>query len=75
MPLMLAVSNDKLQAVKCLLEHGADPSLQTNHGWNVLPQILAMLLLWRRYSPTELTLNLHCKSKRSVLDPKMGPFR
>jgi len=51
-PLMLAVSSDKLQAVKCLLEHVADPSLQTNHGWNVLhfasrggnPEIIELIM-------------------------------
>jgi len=51
-PLMLAVSNDKLQAVKCLLEHGAEPSLQDNDGWNVLhfasrdgnPEIIELIL-------------------------------
>ena len=35
-PLMIAAGNDKLQAVKCLLKKGADPSLQNNDGWNVL---------------------------------------
>ena len=35
-PLMIAAGNDKLQAVKCLLKQGADPSLQDNDGWNVL---------------------------------------
>ena len=35
-PLMVAAKNDKLQAVKCLLKQGADPSLQDNDGWNVL---------------------------------------
>jgi len=51
-PLMVAASNDKLQAVKCLLEHGADPSLQDNNGWNVLhfaspggnPEIIELIL-------------------------------
>ena len=34
--LMIAAGTDKLQAVQCLLEKGADPSLQDNDGWNVL---------------------------------------
>ena len=35
-PLMIVAANDKLQAVKCLLRQGADPSLQDSEGWNVL---------------------------------------
>ena len=35
-PLMVAAVNDKVQAVKCLLKQGADPSLQDNTGWDVL---------------------------------------
>ena len=38
-PLMIAASNDKLQAVKYLLKQGADPSLQDNNGWNVLHRL------------------------------------
>ena len=51
-PLMIAAGNDKLQAVKCLLKQGADPSLQDNKGWNVLhhasqggnPEIIELML-------------------------------
>ena len=34
--LMLAAINDKLQAVEYLLGKGADPSLKSNDGWNLL---------------------------------------
>ena len=51
-PLMIAAVNDKLQAVKCLLEQGADPSLQDNDGWNMLhyasrggnPEVIELML-------------------------------
>ena len=51
-PLMIAAVNDKLQAVKYLLKQGADPSLQTNDGWNVLhyashggnPEVIELML-------------------------------
>lgn len=35
-PLIKATVLDELQALKYLLENGADPSLQDNNGWNVL---------------------------------------
>lgn len=35
-PLMIAVINGKLQAVTCLLEKGADPSLEDKKSWNSL---------------------------------------
>ena len=35
-PLMIAVDNGKLQAVKCFLGKGASPSLEDNRGWNSL---------------------------------------
>ncbi|KAL9961124.1 hypothetical protein ACROYT_G030015 [Oculina patagonica] len=34
--LMIAARHDKLQAVKCLLAKGANPSLEDNNGWNLL---------------------------------------
>ena len=34
--LMIAAAQGNLQAVQCLLEKGADPSLQDNDGWNLL---------------------------------------
>ena len=51
-PLMIAAASDKLQAVKCLLKQGADPSLQDNTGWNVLhhaseggsPKVIELML-------------------------------
>ena len=51
-PLMIAAVNAKLQAVNCLLEKGADPSLQDNDGWNLLhfasgggdPRIIHLIL-------------------------------
>ena len=51
-PLMIAAVNDKLQAVKCLLKQGADPSLQDNRGWNLLhfasqggnPEVIELML-------------------------------
>ena len=51
-PLMMAVANGELQAVKCLLKQGADPSLQDNKGWNVLhhaseggsPKVIELML-------------------------------
>ena len=33
---MIAADNDKLQAAQCLLEKGADPSLEDNNAWNLL---------------------------------------
>ena len=51
-PLMMAAAHDKLQAVKCLLKQGADPTLQGNKGWNVLhyaskggnPEVIELML-------------------------------
>ena len=51
-PLMIAAVTDKLQAVKCLLKQGADPSLQNNKGCNVLhyasqggnPEVIELML-------------------------------
>ena len=51
-PLMIAAANDELQAVKCLLKQGADPSLQDDRGWNVLhfasrggnPEVIELML-------------------------------
>ena len=50
--LMIAAVTDKLQAVKCLLKQGADPSLQDNNGWNLLhfasrggnPEVIELML-------------------------------
>ena len=51
-PLMIAAVNNKLQAVKCLLKQGADPSLQDSRGRNVLhyasqggnPEVIELML-------------------------------
>ena len=51
-PLMIAAVSAKLQAVKFLLEKGADPSLHNNRGWNLLhfasqggdPRIIQLIL-------------------------------
>lgn len=35
-PLACAAACEQIEAVNCLLEHGADPSLRGRHGWSLL---------------------------------------
>jgi len=65
-PLMVAVKKDKIEAVRLLLEHGADPCLKSNDDLSALHKAV----IYRRNDILQLLLD-----KNPPLDGKGGKFR